>query len=75
MALNNDNLMPANIDSMIPALKDPYGGAALYEMTKDWTQEMENKLAVPFTGYLIYNRIFWMISSGLLFLFTYLSIR
>ncbi len=69
--LNNDTIFPADLDNMIVSLKNPYGNAALYEITKNWTPEEENKLAIPFAGYFLYNRILWIVISGFLFLSTY----
>ena len=71
MLLNNDSLFPDDIDPLIMSLKDPYGTAALSEVTKYWSPVDENKLAIPFTADLLYNRILWLAVSGMLFLFTY----
>ncbi len=72
MLLNNASLLPIDIDnSLIVSLIDPYGNAALTEMTRYWSPEDTNKLGIPFTGYLLYNRIFWMTISSLLFSLTY----
>ncbi len=72
MLINNASLLPIDIDnSVIVSLIDPYGNAALNEMTKYWSPEEVNRLSIDFTGYLLYNRILWMTISSLLFLFTY----
>jgi ABC-2 type transport system permease protein len=71
MLLNNGRLMPDGVSTLIIALKDPYGIDAFEEITKYWSPEDNNQLAIPFTGYLLYNRIFWVTISGLLFLLTY----
>jgi ABC-2 type transport system permease protein len=71
MVLNNDSLMPDDVSTLMLTLKNPYGGDALYEITKYWSPEDNNQLAIPFTGYLLYNRILWLTITGLLFLLTY----
>jgi ABC-2 type transport system permease protein len=71
MLLNNGSLMPASVSSFTLAMKDPYGGDAIWQMTKDWTPEMENKFDLSFSSYLLYNRLIWLAVSGVLFLFTY----
>ncbi len=71
MLMNNKRLMPDDVSALVIALKDPYGVDAIDEMTKYWTPEDENRLAVPFTGYFLYNRILWLFISGFLFFLTY----
>jgi ABC-2 type transport system permease protein len=71
MLMNNKRLMPEDVSALVIALKDPYGVDAIDEMAKYWTPEDENKLAVPFTGYFLYNRILWLLISGFLFFLTY----
>ncbi|MBK8367075.1 MAG: hypothetical protein IPL10_06570 [Bacteroidetes bacterium] len=71
MLLNNKRLMPDEVSTLVMALKDPYGNDAVSEMMKYWKPEDFNRLAIPFTGYFLYNRILWMLISGLLFLLAY----
>jgi ABC-2 type transport system permease protein len=71
MLMNNKRLMPEEVSALVIALKDPYGMDAIEEMTKYWTPEDANKLPIPFTGYFLYNRILWLLISGLLFFLTY----
>lgn len=55
----------------IAALTDPFGAEALDLMTEYWTPAEENERLVPFSGYILYNRLLWTGLSLALLLFTY----
>ena len=58
-------------NSLIPSLIDPFGNTALGELTQYWSAQEKNDAAIPFTGYLLYNRLLWMSIAFALFGFTY----
>lgn len=51
----------------IAALLDPMGASALSYETEYWTVAEQNKNLLPFSGYVLYNRILWASVSLLLF--------
>jgi ABC-2 type transport system permease protein len=72
LLVNNAEQLLKNIDnSLLSSLVDPYGNTALNEMTQYWSAHEVNQLPLSFSGYLLYNRIFWMTISSVLFLLTY----
>jgi ABC-2 type transport system permease protein len=58
-------------NGLLVSLIDPYGNVALGELTKHWSVAEVNQRSIPFSDYLLYNRIFWMSISSLLFLINY----
>ncbi|MCE3226295.1 MAG: hypothetical protein K0S32_846 [Bacteroidetes bacterium] len=53
------------------ALIDPFGQQALSLATDYWTPAENNVNLVPFNGYIMYNRVFWIAISFALLVFTY----
>ncbi|WP_121666834.1 M1 family aminopeptidase [Mesonia aquimarina] len=52
----------------LAALLDPLGGSAISYETEYWTVEEQNNNFIPFSGYILYNRILWSVISLLIFL-------
>lgn len=46
-------------DKVVGALLEPFGAAANNYYTEYWTVNEQNENALPFTGYVIYNRLIW----------------
>jgi ABC-2 type transport system permease protein len=44
----------------IAAILEPFGEQALNKVTKYWSPEEQNTLAIPFEGVLLYNRLLWL---------------
>lgn len=62
----------SDIDNKIfAAILDPFGTQALELTIEYWTPAESNIKMVPLSGYILYNRLFWMAISIALFLFTY----
>ena len=57
----------------IAALLDPFGQAAVSYETEYWTVADQNSKTIPFSGYLLYNRLLWFGVSVLIFLLIYRS--
>ncbi len=55
----------------IAAITDPFGSRAFDLMTKYWTVSDRNRLSLGWEGLLLWNRLLWMIVSGLVFAFAY----
>ncbi|WP_299680379.1 M1 family aminopeptidase [uncultured Dokdonia sp.] len=56
-------------DTFYYSLFDPMASVALQEITEYWTPIEQNKLTIPMTGVLLYNRLLWCgISLSILFL-------
>ncbi len=55
----------------ISAILDPFGQQALGLVTEYWTPTEGNIRALPFTSYILYNRLFWIGLSLLLISITY----
>lgn len=53
----------------LAAILDAMGGTALTLVTKNWTITEINKLFIPATGYLLYNRLLWIGISAILIIF------
>lgn len=49
------------------AILDPFGFSALSKYTKYWTMSEQNELQIPIKEYIIYNRLFWLAISSLIF--------
>ena len=47
-------------------LFDPFGSTAFGEMTKYWTADEKNIQLLPFTGLVLYNRLFWIGIAGVI---------
>ncbi len=64
--------MVADIDNKtVAALLDPFGAQALSSITEYWTPAESNVRLIPFSSYILYNRLLWIgLSFGLL-IFTY----
>lgn len=64
--------MVSDIDNKtLAALVDPFGAEALDTVTEYWTPAENNTRLIPFTGYIAYNRLFWLGISLALLAFTY----
>lgn len=59
-------------NSLITSLIDPYGNTALNESTKYWSATENNTFAIPFSGYLLFNRLFWITTASIILFVTYL---
>ncbi|MFK7953600.1 MAG: M1 family aminopeptidase [Ekhidna sp.] len=46
-------------DKVLGALLEPFGAAANNYYTEYWTVNEQNENVLPFTGYIIYNRLIW----------------
>lgn len=53
------------------SILDPFGTQALELTTEYWTPAESNTRTVPLSGYILYNRLFWIGVSCVLLLFTY----
>ncbi|AOW16763.1 hypothetical protein LPB03_04460 [Polaribacter vadi] len=49
------------------AILDPFGSAALNTYTKYWTMSEQNEMQVPIKKLILYNRLFWLGISSLIF--------
>ena len=49
------------------AILDPFGSAALNTYTKYWTMSEQNEMQVPIKELVLYNRLFWLGISSLIF--------
>ena len=49
------------------AILDPFGSAALNTYTKYWTMSEQNEMQVPIKELILYNRLFWLGISSLIF--------
>ncbi len=66
----------SDIDNkMISALLDPFGVRAFGLATEYWTTAEKNSLIVPFTGYVLWNRLLWAGVGVMLFSACYLLFR
>lgn len=64
--------LTGDIDNhLLASLVDPIGLRASNELTKFWTPAQRNEFIIPLQGYLLYNRIFWMIFGLLVFVIGY----
>ncbi|MEX2234766.1 MAG: M1 family aminopeptidase [Cyclobacteriaceae bacterium] len=57
----------------IAALIDPFGLQAFIYETQYWTPAERNQFLVPFTGYVLYNRLIWMGVGFVALVITYLG--
>ncbi|MBK1895643.1 ABC transporter permease/M1 family aminopeptidase [Chryseobacterium paridis] len=65
--------LPQSTDTQqLSALLDPFGISAYFLEAKDYSIHQKNKLLVPFSGYLLMNRLIFILISGL---FLFLSYR
>lgn len=55
----------------VAALLDPFGAQALESVTEYWTPAENNTRLVPFSSYILYNRLLWIGLSFALLFFTY----
>ncbi|MBA2613188.1 MAG: ABC transporter permease [Bacteroidetes bacterium] len=55
----------------VAALLDPFGAQALSSITEYWTPAESNTRLIPFSGYLLYNRLLWIGLSFALLMITY----
>ncbi|MCW3077671.1 MAG: hypothetical protein JWO32_2280 [Bacteroidetes bacterium] len=55
------------------ALLDPFGQQALNFTTDYWTPSENNIRTIPFSGYILFNRLFWLGLSLLLIALTYFT--
>ena len=49
------------------AILDPSGFAALNKYTKYWTMSEQNEMQIPIKEFVLYNRLFWLAISSLIF--------
>ncbi|QOD60848.1 hypothetical protein H9I45_16160 [Polaribacter haliotis] len=49
------------------AILDPFGFSAIDKYTKYWTMSEQNALQIPIKEYIIYNRLFWLAITSLVF--------
>jgi len=63
-------LTDPNYESLA-ALLNPTGASALNHYTKYWTVAEQNNLDLPIEGFIIYNRLLWLIIATLVFGFAY----
>ncbi len=54
------NMLSSLENEWLAALADPLGGSAFDIATKYWTVEEKNTLTVPWSGYLLMNRLLWL---------------
>ena len=55
----------------LAALLDPFGAQALESITEYWTPSETNTRLIPFSGYILYNRLLWLGLSFALLIYTY----
>lgn len=55
------------------SLLDPFGAEATDEVTKYWTPYEQNENSIPFSGFILYNRLLWTAVAVLIFLLIYLK--
>ena len=64
--------LTSNLDNeIVAAMLDPFGIRAFSIMTKYWTVNERNTLAIGFEGILLLNRLLWAAISFLVIAFTY----
>ena len=63
----------ANGLEVLAALSDPTGGASVKYIVRYWTLEERNFNALPIDGMILYNRIFWLCISAIIFWWTYMK--
>ncbi len=63
----------ANGFDVLAALSDPTGGASVKYIVRFWTLEERNYNALPTGGMIMYNRIFWLVVSIIIFWWTYVK--
>ncbi|WP_312297752.1 M1 family aminopeptidase [Chryseobacterium sp.] len=57
--------LPQSLEAQqISSLLDPFGLSAYFLESRDLTVEQKNQQIVPLTGYLLYNRILFLLISG-----------
>ena len=57
--------LPQSLEAQqISSLLDPFGLSAYFLESRDLTLEQKNQQIVPLTGYLLYNRILFLLISG-----------
>ncbi|NMM49924.1 M1 family aminopeptidase [Marinigracilibium pacificum] len=64
----NSPIMAQSIPStpeglMIASLADPFGLAAFFEQTQYWTPFQKNNQPIQFVGFLLWNRVIWLLIS------------
>ncbi len=65
------NLLNDSDNKVLAALLDPFGSQAIRYYTEYWTVAEKNEQYLPFTGYIIYNRLLWLSVASLVFGFVY----
>jgi len=55
----------------VAAILDPFSLTTLSELTKDWTPVELNSNLMPFSGVLLYSKLFWIAIGVLIFAFGY----
>ncbi len=64
--------VPPSPENMIyAALADPFGLAAFFEQTQFWTPFEKNSKMISFSGFFMWNRLFWILISSLILVMTY----
>jgi ABC-2 type transport system permease protein len=64
-------VLGANRCDMMAVICDPRGDASIKYIVRYWTLEERNFNALPISGPILYNRVFWLGISGLIFAFSY----
>jgi hypothetical protein len=65
--LISDTLTGDIDNQLIASLTDPIGLKASLEISKFWTPAQRNEFITPLQGYLLYNRIFWIVLGAVVF--------
>lgn len=60
------------MDMRLYTLLDPYGEHAFYAMIRGWNILQRNTALVPFSGWILYNRLIWMGVGVFLFILSYI---
>ncbi|MFN1217713.1 M1 family aminopeptidase [Chryseobacterium kwangjuense] len=64
--------LPQSIETQqISAILDPFGLSSYFFEARVFSVQQKNTLLVPFTGYLLINRVIFLIASALFLLLTY----
>lgn len=69
--LLSDTLTGDIDNKLIASLLDPIGLSASDEISKFWTPAQRNEQVIPLQGYLLVNRLFWIIIGVLVFIINY----
>ncbi len=62
-----NNVLSGTDNETLMAILDPFGFEALNQYTKYWTMSEQNELQIPIKELVLYNRLFWLLVSSLIF--------